>query len=136
MQMDQRLLVLQKQQEGLRAQSQTLSCPVGPEPQSQTSEASGQRRQTETITHFHIKELVFPGFQTPQLRTFQVGTLGIRESRNQKAPNTRILEKAPTQCSPCRETHPLSACDCITGMPHTSFKTPPWGIQLLLAHLL
>lgn len=62
--------VLQKKQEGLRAQSQTLSCPGCPVPQPQISEALDQRRQNETITHFHIKGLMLPGFQTSQLRTF------------------------------------------------------------------
>lgn len=68
MQMGERPRILQKQLEGLRAQSLTLSFPVGPELQSRITEALDQRCQNETNTDFHMKGLALLGFQMPQLK--------------------------------------------------------------------
>lgn len=59
---------LTKALEGLRAQSLTLSFPVGPELQSRITEALDQRLQSKTSTDFHIKGLALLGIQTPQLK--------------------------------------------------------------------
>lgn len=64
--------VLQKKQEGLRAQSQTLM-PSGSRLQSQISEVSDQRRQDETVTDFISKGWRFLDSRRPSSEPSQWG---------------------------------------------------------------